>query len=150
MLQAAGGDAGIAESAAPLTPLAPAGVPTRTALEQAFPPLAAKAAQAALAPEDGNWLDRTASRLSRVVTIRRVGEGVADAEDALSVIARAESRLAAGDLAAASAALQALDAAPARVFGEWRQAAAARRGRCRNRPAQPPGDRATRRRRGGE
>ena len=126
MLQAAGGDAAIADAAAPLAPLAAKGVPTRTALERSFAGLAARAAQAALAPEDGDWLDRTASRLSRVVTIRRVGEGVEDGEDALSVVARAESRLAAGDLAAAAEALDALDAAPAKVFGEWREAAAAR------------------------
>ena len=126
VLQASGGDARIADAAAPLAPLAPKGIPTRTALQEAFPVLAARAAQAALAPEDGDWLDRTASRLSRVVTIRRVGEGIEDGEGALTVIARAESRLAAGDLAAASAALDALDGAPARVFGEWREAAAAR------------------------
>ena len=96
------------------------------ALEAEFPALAARAAQAALAPEDGDWLDRTAARLSRVVTIRRVGEGAEEGEGALAVVARAEARLAAGDLAAAAQALDALDGAPARVFADWRRAASAR------------------------
>ncbi len=124
VLEAAGGDAGIAGAAQPLAPLAPDGVPTRAALEREFPALAARAAQAALAPEDGDWLDRTAARLSRVVTIRRVGEG--EGEGALAVVARAEARLAAGDLAAAAEALDGLDGAPALVFGDWRRTAAAR------------------------
>ena len=126
VLKAAGGDAGIEDAAKPLAAVAPAGIPTRAALENRFPALAAKAAQSALAPEDGDWLDRTASRLSRVVTIRRVGEGIEEGEGALAVIARAESRLAAGDLAAASAALDRLDGAPAKAFDDWRKAAAAR------------------------
>ena len=124
--KAAGGDAAIEEAAARLAASAPDGIPTRSALRAAFPGLAARAAQAALAPEDGDWLDRTAARVSRVVTIRRVGEGAEGSEGALSVIARAESRLAEGDLAAASAALDGLDGGPARVFGDWRAAAAAR------------------------
>ena len=61
-----------------------------------------------------------------MVTIRRVGEGAEQGEGALAVIARAESRLAAGDLAAASAALDGLDGAPAKSFDGWRKAAAAR------------------------
>ncbi len=126
VLRAAGGDAGIEDAAGLLAVVAPAGIPTRAALENRFPALAAKAAQSALAPEDGDWLDRTASRLSRVVTIRRVGEGAEQGEGALAVIARAESRLAAGDLAAASAALDGLDGAPAKSFDGWRKAAAAR------------------------
>ena len=126
VLRAAGGDAGIEDAAGLLAAVAPAGIPTRAALENRFPALAAKAAQSALAPEDGDWLDRTASRLSRVVTIRRVGEGAEQGEGALAVIARAESRLAAGDLAAASAALDGLDGAPAKSFDGWRKAAAAR------------------------
>jgi len=53
-----------------------------------------------------------------------VGEG--EGEGALAVVARAEARLAAGDLAAAAEALDGLDGAPALVFGDWRRAAAAR------------------------
>ena len=124
VLKAAGGDAAIEAAAKPLSAHAPRGIPARAALEARFPALAARAAQEALAPEDGDWLDRTAARVSRVVTLRRVGEGVG--EGPLAAIARAEGRLAAGDLAAAAAALDGLDGAPARVFGDWRAAASAR------------------------
>ena len=61
-----------------------------------------------------------------MVTVRRVGEGAEEGEGALAVIARAENRLASGDLAAAAAALEALDGAPGKAFGEWRAAARAR------------------------
>ena len=61
-----------------------------------------------------------------MVTVRRVGEGAEEGEGALAAIARAENRLAAGDLAAAAAALEGLEGAPASVFGEWRAAAKAR------------------------
>ena len=126
VLKAAGGDSGIEEAAEPLAAIAPGGVPTRAELTARFPRLAAKAAQAALVPEDGDWLNRTAARLSRVVTVRRVGEGAEKGEGALAAIARAENRLASGDLVAAAAVLEALDGAPGEVFDEWRAAARAR------------------------
>ena len=126
VLKAAGGDAGIEDAAKPLAALAPNGIPTRAALKAGFPQLAARAAQADLASEEGDWLNRTAARFSRVVTVRRVGEGAEEGEGALAAIARAENRLATGDLGAAAAALEGLDGAPASVFGEWRAAANAR------------------------
>ncbi len=126
VLKTAGGDAGIEEAAEPLAAIARRGVPTRAALEARFPALAARAAQAGLVSEEGDWLNRTAARLSRVVTIRRVGEGAERGEGALATIARAENRLAAGDLAGAAAALEDLQGAPARTFDDWRGAAAAR------------------------
>lgn len=126
VLKAATGEAGIGKAAGPLATFSREGVPTRAALEAQFPELAARAAQAALAPEEGGWLNRTAARLSRVVTVRRVGEGAERGEGALAAIARAENRLAAGDLAAAAAVLEELDGAPGEVFGEWREGAGAR------------------------
>ena len=126
VLKAATGEAGIGEAAGPLAAFSREGVPTRAALKAQFPELAAKAAQAALAPEEGGWLNRTAARFSRVVTVRRVGEGAERGEGALAAIARAENRLAAGDLAAAAAALEELEGAPGKVFGEWREGAGAR------------------------
>jgi len=126
VLMAASGDAGIEEAAKPLSAIAPEGVPTRAALKARFPELAARAAQADFASEDGDWLNRTAARFSRVVTIRRVGEGAEESEGALAAIARAENRLGSGDLAAAAAALEGLDGAPGKVFGDWRAAAKAR------------------------
>ena len=126
VLKAATGEAGIGEAAGPLAAFSREGVPTRAALKAQFPGLAARAAQAALAPEEGGWLNRTAARFSRVVTVRRVGEGAERGEGALAAIARAENRLAAGDLAAAAAALEGLEGAPDEVFGEWREGAGAR------------------------
>ena len=126
VLKAAAGDPGIGKTARPLAPFSRKGVPTRAALEARFPELAARAAQADLASEEGDWLNRTAARFSRVVTVRRVGEGAEQGDGALAAIARAENRLAAGDLAAAAAALEALDGAPAEVFDAWRRDAGAR------------------------
>ena len=126
VLKAAAGDPGIGETARPLAAFSRKGVPTRAALAAQFPELAARAAQADLASEEGDWLNRTAARFSRVVTVRRVGEGAEEGDGALAAIARAENRLAAGDLAAAAAALEALDGAPARVFDAWRADAGAR------------------------
>ena len=126
VLKAATGEAGIGEAAGPLAAFSREGVPTRAALKAQFPGLAARAAQAALAPEEGNWLNRTAARFSRVVTVRRVGEGAERGEGALAAIARAENQLAVGDLAAAAAALEGLEGAPDEVFGEWREGAGAR------------------------
>ena len=126
VLKAATGEAGIGEAAGPLAAFSREGVPTRAALKAQFPELAARAAQAALAPEEGGWLNRTAARFSRVVTVRRVGEGAERGEGALAAIARAENRLAAGDLAAAAVALEGLEGAPGKVFGEWREGAGAR------------------------
>ncbi len=126
VLKAATGEAGIGEAAGPLAAFSRESVPTRAALKAQFPGLAARAAQAALAPEEGSWLNRTAARLSRVVTVRRVGQGAERGEGALAAIARAENRLAAGDLAAAAAALEGLEGAPDEIFGEWREGAGAR------------------------
>lgn len=126
VLKAAAGDPGIEETARPLAEFSRKGVPTRAALEARFPELAARAAQADLASEEGDWLNRTAARLSRVVTVRRVGEGAEQGDGALAAIARAENRLAAGDLAAAAAALEVLDGAPAKVFEAWRADSGAR------------------------
>ncbi len=126
VIKAAAGDPRIEEAAAPLAEVARKGVPTRAALEAQFPELAARAAQADLASEEGGWLNRTAARFSRVVTVRRVGEGAEEGDGALAAIARAENRLAAGDLAAAAAALEELEGAPGKVYGKWRQSAKAR------------------------
>ncbi len=126
VLGTAGDDPGIREAARPLEALAAEGVPTRAALVRRFPALAVRAAQAALVPEEGDWLDKTAARLSRVVTIRRVGEGAQEGGGALAALARAETLAAAGDLAGAAAALADVGGAPGRVLGEWREQARAR------------------------
>ena len=115
----------VAEAMTPIAPLAARGIETRTQLAARFPDLVARAAQAAVAPEEGDWIDRTIARFAQVVTIRRVGADVTG-ETAMAVLARAEAKLASGDLAGAEAALAPLGGKPAEMLAEWRAAAVAR------------------------
>ena len=85
----------------------------------------AGAARAALAPAGSGWIDRTVQRLASVVTIRREGADV-DGDSAQAVLARAEARLAAGDLEGADEALAGLTAEPADAMAAWRKAVASR------------------------
>lgn len=125
VLRIAGQDEAIGRATAPIAPLAARGIPTRAQLTARFAGLAAKAAQAAIAPEEGGWLGRTAARLARVVTIRRVGQDVTG-ETTMAALARAEARLASGDLAGAASALDPVGGKPAEVLADWRAAALAR------------------------
>jgi len=119
-------DAGIAGLTARLTPHAGKGVADFTLLRGRFAALAGAIARAAAAPAGGGWVDRTISRISNLVTIRQVGETAAARNDAQGLIARAELRLAAGDLAGAVAALGRLHGAPAKAAAPWLGAARAR------------------------
>jgi hypothetical protein len=111
-------DAGYAEAIALLKAHAERGVVPHHELVRRFPPAAAAAARAALAPDGADWLSRTLARLASVVTIRRVGEDVGgDKPDAM--IARAEARLQADDLAGAVAALEGLAGPPAAALAAW-------------------------------
>lgn len=112
-------------AADPIAALAPAGIPTEAALVREFPARAAEAARAAFADGDGGWIDRSWARLSRLVTVRRVGAD-APGDGASAVLARAEALLEAGDLAGAAAALAPLDGAPAEAMAAWRAGALAR------------------------
>ena len=74
---------------AALTRLAETGAPSRAALAASFPNSAARAAAAARSPGDGAGLgDRIAYAVSRIVTVRRVGEVDGRGPDAQ--LARAE------------------------------------------------------------
>lgn len=118
----------LAGALAPLTPLAERAVPTREALLQRFPSLAAEAARAlqsaALsgnAPADTplrQWWSGVADRLANIVSVRRVGETAGDSGPAR--LARAERAAAAGDLAATVAATDGIDAAAAQALAGWR------------------------------
>lgn len=108
-----------------LKPYAERGAPSRAALAAAFPDYAARAAAAARAtPEATGLLARLGQTLSRVVTLRRVGEVPGDSADA--VIARAERQLQDGDLAAALAALDTLPPAARNALAPWRERAEGR------------------------
>ena len=100
------------------------GVPDISVLRARFPPVAAAVVRAARLPEDEGWIARTLDRLASIVTVRRVGE--VEGEDAEALVARAEQRLEAGNLATAVAELDKLTGGPAAAAIEWLAAARAR------------------------
>ena len=124
-MKIAGPDSFVGEVTTSIEPLAARGIETQDQLVRRFPALAAKAARAAIAPEEGDWMDRTVARLAHVVTVRRVGEDVSG-ETTMVALARAEAKLARGDLAGGEAALDPVAGKPAEVLAEWRAAALAR------------------------
>ena len=105
--------------------LAQTGAPSRIALAASFPDYAARAASAARAPGDKAGLgDRIVYALSRIVSLRRVGDVPGDGVDAL--LARAEREVEDGDL---DRALRTLDRLPPNA----REAIAPWRGRAERR-----------------
>jgi hypothetical protein len=105
-----------------LARLAAAGAPSRTALAASYPDYAAHAASAARAPGDKAGLgDRIVYELSRVVTLRRVGEVAGDGVDA--VLARAERQVEDGDLDRALRTLDKLPAGAKDAMAPWRNRA---------------------------
>ncbi|MBL8708549.1 MAG: uroporphyrinogen-III synthase [Rhodospirillaceae bacterium] len=113
----------------PLRPSAAAGVPTLTQLQAELPATAiaqaatADAAGAAIGAE-ANWLQQTLNRLSELITVRPVGDVAG--EGALAALARAEARLAAGNLADAVAEIDTLSGQAADIAAPWRARASAR------------------------
>jgi hypothetical protein len=108
-----------------LKPYAERGAPSRAALAASFPDYAARAAAASRSPqEDAGLLARIGQTLSRVVTLRRVGDVPGTGVDAL--IARAERQLQDGDLVAALATLDTLPPAGRNALGPWRERAEGR------------------------
>ena len=107
-----------------LARLAQAGAPSRTALAATFPDYAARAASAARAPnsqgggDKAGLGDRIVYALSRVVTLRRVGEVPGDGVDAL--LARAERLVDDGDLDRALRTLDRLPPAARDAMSPWR------------------------------
>jgi uroporphyrinogen-III synthase len=118
-------DPEIAEVAATLEAYAGTGIPTLAELRARFDELAG--ALSAPAPDGAatgqGWVDRALARLGRLVRIRRV-DGQGTGNDA--VIARAESRLDAGDLEGAVSALAGLDDAGQVTAADWLATARAR------------------------
>jgi hypothetical protein len=70
-------------------------------------------------------LERAAGNLMRLVTIRPVGAD-AEGDHAAARVARAEARLADGDLAGAVAELEGLEGAPAEAAAPWLEQARTR------------------------
>jgi len=99
--------------------LAEAGAPSRAALAASFPDYAARAASAARAPGEGAGLgDQITYALSRIVSLRRVGDVPGNGVDA--VLARAERQVEDGDLDRALSTLDRLPARPRAALADWR------------------------------
>ena len=120
----AGDDPALAAPLATLARHAETGVATRAALRSRFSALADSLVRAAAVPPEGSWLQRTLARLGSLVTVRRVGEVAGETADA--IVARAETRLEAGDFAAAVAEVETLKGAPATLAKPWLDDARAR------------------------
>jgi len=102
-----------------LSRLAAAGAPSRTALAASFPQYAALAASAARAPGEKAGLgDRIVYELSRVVSLRRVGDLAGDGVDA--VLARAERQVEDGDVDRALHTLDRLPPSAREALAPWR------------------------------
>ena len=102
-----------------LARLAQTGAPSRTALAASFPDYAARATSAARAPGDKAGLgDRIVYELSRIVTLRRVGDVPGDGVDA--ILARAERQVEDGDLNRGLRTLDRLPAGARDAVAPWR------------------------------
>ena len=102
-----------------LARLAQTGAPSRTALAASFPDYAARATSAARAPGDKAGLgDRIVYELSRIVTLRRVGDVPGDGVDA--ILARAERQVEDGDLNRGLRTLDRLPAGARDAMAPWR------------------------------
>lgn len=108
---------GVRQAARTLSRLSGKGVPTQETLRQRFDGLADEITRAAITGEDPGWWDETLLRLTSVVNIRPVGER--KGEDTAAIVARAERRLAEGNLAAAIDELKALSGRPASTAAPW-------------------------------
>ncbi len=113
------GDKAVEMAVAALAPDAARGIASRIALHERFQATTVAVARAALAPEGSGWWDRTLARLSRVITYRRTDAGAADLKGATGLLARAEGRMSAGDLAGAVAALDRLAGTAAKAAAGW-------------------------------
>ncbi len=90
-----------------LAPHAAAGATSPRLLRERFPAVARAVIHAEQAQGAEGWLDKAAAEIKQLVTVRRVGPDV-PGDGAEAVLARAETALAAGDVAGAVAALDTL------------------------------------------
>ena len=109
----------------PLALRADRGVPTRAELNARFDETALSIAQASAGSGAESWIDRALARLRSLVTVRPVGKDV-EGDSADARLARAEARLAEGDLAGAVTELEGLDGAAVEAAAVWLADARAR------------------------
>lgn len=100
-----------------LSALAERGAPTVADLRDRLPDTVTGILEAARLPANPNWWDRLLAQIKGVITLRRTdrldGDGVA------AIVARAESRMALGDLEGAVDALERLEGNAARAAADW-------------------------------
>ena len=99
-----------------LTPTAKKGVATKRVLSEQFPSVARTVMNADKKDGDG-FLQRTWQRVGSLITIRRVGE--VDGEETDAILARAERRLVAGELAATIELMERLRGPPSVAAQAW-------------------------------
>jgi hypothetical protein len=107
-----------------LTEFAAKGVPLVSALNSSFPAAADAAIKAERAAQAGEGLDKLWSGVASIVSVRATGTPTGD--DTASILARAETRLKAGDLRAAHAETGKLTGPARTAFDPWRKDADAR------------------------
>lgn len=111
-----------ARDLADLRDLAETGAPTLAALAAEFPEVADRAAAASrTAGTDTSLLSRIGDALAALITVRRTGDLSGNSPDA--ILARAERRVAQGDIEAALTILKALPAGGQRATADWRERA---------------------------
>jgi uroporphyrinogen-III synthase len=111
-----------AQDLAGLKPLAESGAPTASALAAEFPEVADRAAVASReAHAQTSLFSRAGDALGALFTLRRVGDLSGDSPDA--ILARAERRMADGDIEAALEQLRALPPGGQRAVADWRERA---------------------------
>lgn len=118
-------DPAVAEALAAFPGRAEAGIPTAAELAARFDGVAGAVVRAAAAAGDGGWVEQALAGLASVVTVRPTGEEVGGTGPGAAV-ARAEARLAAGDLDGAVAALASLRGPAAAAAADWLDGARAR------------------------
>ncbi|MGE5548257.1 MAG: COG4223 family protein [Solirubrobacterales bacterium] len=104
---------------------AAAGIPTRLVLAERFESLAPELVRAETLPETRSWWRDTLHRVSTLVTVRRE-DGNAAGQGPAAITARAQARLATGDLAGAVSQVEQLGGAPAEAAAAWLADAQAR------------------------
>ncbi|WP_282604869.1 COG4223 family protein [Pelagibius sp. Alg239-R121] len=117
-------DAELKTALAPLAEHAASGIAGLQGLQASFKTMARKAVAASRGGESDDWASKTLRKISEVVSVRPVG--LVEGEDAGAVLARAEVKLDAGDLAGAVMELDTLTGAAAENAAGWRSNAEAR------------------------
>jgi uroporphyrinogen-III synthase len=117
-------DQTVLQQLATLEPAADRGVPTRARLREQFDSVAAEAVRIDRVGQAGGWWRPIAERLSSLINWRRVD--AVEGDNAEAIIARAEQRLGADDLAGAIAELERLQGPAAAAMQGWLADARAR------------------------